>query len=272
MPEADESLPGPIDRSPDLRRLSERRAKYRGLRRTIFDRLVVPAEIPDEFNGPLAELRDSLETTDVKTAETVLSEAQAYFDEAEARIEGAERRATALQATVAIAASLVVGGAALLLDDDKVADDTWRAVLVIVLGVFVVCLIACAWRALTVTTRMFEFEQPGTERIPARAQLPENRALTFRAAELLRAGSVASEVGAVKVGLLRAAAWWLRNALLVLAAFVGLLAAYVIGDSESSDSEPKPRTKTVERTVTVTVPAPQSPPKPRPERKGDRTR
>jgi hypothetical protein len=80
---------------------------------------------------------------------------------------------------------------------------------------------------------MFEFEQPGGDRIRLRARKEGSSAQAFRAAELLRAAGVADEIGAVKVGLLKSSAWWLRMALAALAVLVVALIIYVAtaGDS-----------------------------------------
>lgn len=242
---ANDELPGAIDRSPDPRRIRDRRERLHGWRRRVYDYLVVPAEVPAEFNEPLQVLIEKLSTDNSTAAATTLAEAQAIFDEAAGRIESAERRATTLQGTVAIAASLVVAFAGFLLDPAKIADRGWRIALLIVLAAFLGSLIGCAWRALAVTGRMFEFEQPGPERIHLRAKSKGTLAQTFRSAELLRAAGVASEIGAVKVGLLRSAAWWLRLALTWLALLVVGLCIYVaVGDHSRQSSAPQPRPTT----------------------------
>ena len=233
-------LPGSLERSPDPKRIRDRRASLSGWRRKLYDHVIVPAEIPQEFNEPLAELIGRLRTADPLTAATTLEEAQAISAEAMGRIDSAERRATTLQGTVAIAASLAVTGAGLLLDPSKVPDRDWRFALLALLGCFLTCLIGCAWRALSVTGRMFEFEQPGPERIHLRAQATGLDAQAFRVAELLRAASVASEVGAVKIGLLSAAAGWLRLALIVLAAFMAALAVLVATTNPANTTRARP--------------------------------
>jgi len=229
-------LPGPITQSPDRRRIREHRAKLPGWLRRIYDFLVVPAEIPSEFNDALATLANSLSTDDETTAAATLAEAQAIFDETSDRIASAERRATTLQGTVAIAASLVVAGVSLFADQSKIPDRGWRTAFVACLAAFVAALIASAWRALAVTGRMFEFEQPGPDRIFLRAKKTGVEAQTLRAAELLRAAGVASEIGAVKVGLLRSAGWWLRIALTILAGFVVVVGLYATLNHKSRSS------------------------------------
>ena len=233
----DESLPDAITQSPDRRHIRERRAKLGGWRRRVYDYLVVPAEIPSEFNQSLSTLASELATSDESTAAATLAEAQAIFDETSDRIASAERRATTMQGTVAIAASLVVAGAGLFADTSKIPDRAWRTAFEALLAVFVVSLIGTAWRALAVTGRMFEFEQPGPDRIFLRAKKTGVEARTFRAAELLRAAGVASEIGAVKVGLLRSAGWWLRIAVIILTGFVISLVTYV-ATSHNSNATP----------------------------------
>ena len=144
----DVELPGRISRSPDPRKLRRRRSRFTGRAQSVFDRLFVPAEIQDEFAQPLDELWAELRVKHSATAHVILAEAEAYFSEAADRIESAERRATALQGTVAIAASLVVAGAGLLLDTTKIGDQEWRAAFASMLALFTVCLLGCVWRAL----------------------------------------------------------------------------------------------------------------------------
>jgi hypothetical protein len=129
-------LPEKTDQSPDPRKIRVRRAKLAGWRRRLYDYIVVPAEVPEDFNQPLADLIDQLSPVDEKTAAVVLEEAEAIRNDAEDRIKGAERRATTLQGTVAIAASLVIGGAGLLLDPSKVSDRWWRIGFAVILALF----------------------------------------------------------------------------------------------------------------------------------------
>ncbi len=223
----DDAMIKPIERSPDPKRMRERHIRLKGWRGWLYGRMVVPAEVPEDFNEPLQQLVEKLSTNDSLTAATVLEEAQAIFEETSNRVESTERRATTLQGTVSIAAFLLVAGAGLLLDPSRITDRSWRIALIALLATVLASLIACAWRALAVTGRMFEHEQPGPERIFVRAKMPGLAAQAFRAAELLRASAVANEIAAVKVGLLRASASWLRLALVMLAFFLAALVIYV---------------------------------------------
>jgi hypothetical protein len=246
-------LPGAIDTSPDRARIRRRRAGLHGWQRSVYDYIVVPAEVPAQFNQPLADLIEQVTSKDAQTASTILGEAEAAFREASETIESAERRATTLLGTVAIAASLVVAGAGLLLDPAKVNSSSWRLVLAVSLAAFLVCLVGCGWRALAVTGRIFNFEQPGFERIHLRAKMKGTDAQAFRAAELLRATGVAEEIGKVKVGLLASAAWWLRMALGALAVLVIALVVYVSSADDHRVSHrhanPEPRLVFVHKAI-----------------------
>lgn len=245
---------GPFSNSPDIAR---RNGLIRMLRRTVSEHsftplknyVLVPAPIPSEYAAEtLTDLAARLKTDDPDVAKALLDEAEAMYKEPADRIESAERRATTLQGVVAVAASVAVASGGLLLDPTKIAGHGWRIAIAAILLVFVLCLLACAVRALGATTRIFRFLQPGHTRIAERAQMSATEALTHRAAELLRAYDVADQVGAVKVGLLRSAAWWFRASLVMLALLMGLLAAYTIAG-------PQPQ----EATGTSTV-APVAPP------------
>lgn len=203
--------------------------------------VLVPAPPPGGFAAKsLAEVHESLKTVDVGAAKATLAEAEATFQEPQDRIDSAERRATTLQGTVAIAAAVVTAGAGLLLDPTKVAGQGWRAALALAFGLFVFCLVACAVRALGATSRIFQLPNPGPQRIVDRAAMSESDALTHRAAELLRSADVADVVGAVKVGLLTSAAWWFRAALLMLGVLIALIAGYVFAGPNALAKKPAP--------------------------------
>jgi len=219
---------GAITVSPDPKKWRKRRARVPQRLRPAWDYLVVPAEVPEQFNQSVSELAARLKSENAEVAKAVLAEAEAIYAEPQERIESAERRATTLQGTVAIAASLAIAGGSLL-TDTKIQGQGWRSLLALALLAFVICLTGCAVRAVGVTLRIFHFEEPGPKRIFERAGIErEEEALVHRAAELLRAAGVADEIGRVKVGLLRSAGWWFRLALLTLTLLTALVAAYVI--------------------------------------------
>jgi hypothetical protein len=236
-----EERPGRV--TPDPSALRGRRAKVpHGWRRRLYDYIFVPAEIPERFQEQTVEdLAMAIETDDLDVAKAVLAEAQASYAEPFERAESAERRATTLQGGVAIAAAVATAGLGFVVDPTKIHGHVWRVLFAVTLLAFVGCLIASAIRALSVTGRIFELEEPGVERIVERAQMTSCDALTHRAAELLHASAVADEVGAVKVGLLRSAVWWFRRSLIVLALVAALGAAYVIAaPAEAEEQAPQP--------------------------------
>ena len=256
---------GKITVSPDPKKLRDALARRRGLRRRLFIQCRQPANVPGRYGDPaeeldfhfnralhelVDELNGDVENVAEESARQTLVEAQAVFNEPLARIDSAERRATTLQGTVAIAASLVVGGASLLIDPTKVYGHGWRIAIAVGLGLFLACLIGCAVRALGATSRVFQFEQPGYERLTQRARQPASAAMLEHAAELLRASSVSDEIAGIKVGLLRMAAWWFRGALVALALLAGLLIAYAIADDPPASTSAHAETKTVSHTVT----------------------
>lgn len=256
---------GPITVSADPTKWRNRRGKVPSCLLWLWDYIFVPADPPERFaTEPLADLAAKLRTDNQELAAAILAEAEATYAEPQDRIESAERRATTLQGTVAIAASVALAGAGLLLDPGRIQGHLWRIAFGVLLILFVICLTGCAIRALSVTARIFNFEEPGIDRIFDRAKMDRAEVLTQRAAEMLRAFAVADMIGSVKVGLLRAAAWWFRWALVWLALLTILVGAYAIrGVSVSSSNKPRsgmcasgPRLRTP-----VQAPAPARTPK-----------
>lgn len=234
-PESEPDLTGPITNSPDPKKWRRRRTKLPIALVPLWDYVMVPAEPPERFaTESLGDLANKLKTTDEDVAAAVLSEAEAAYSEPQQRIDSAERRATTLQGTVAIAASVALAGGGLLLDPSRIHGRCWRIAIVVLLALFVVCLLGCAVRALGATVRIFHFEEPGFTRITDRASMSSADAKTYRAAELLRAAAVADMIGSVKVGLLRSAAWWFRVALVLLVLLTTLVSAYAIWGAEPS--------------------------------------
>lgn len=219
----------PILVSPDPEKWRRRHEKLLSWLDGIWRYVFVPADPPERFaNEPLDALAGKLKTQDENVARATLAEAEAIYAEPHDRIESAERRATTLQGTVAIAGSVALAGLGLLLSGSRIRGTGWRAGVAVLLIAFVVCLIACAWRALAATSRIFNYEEPGIERIFERTSMNVADALTYRAAELLRAYAVADMIGSVKVGLLRAAAWWFRCALVLLGLLTILVCCYAL--------------------------------------------
>lgn len=224
----------------------------------LYEMAVIPAAPPEGFAAVhLDDLVEQLRTADDEVARAVLAEAETAAAEPQERIDGAERRATTLQGTLAIAASVTLAGAGLFLRDGAVEDSGWRILIVVSFAAALLTLLACALRASQVTGRIFQFEDPGFERLPDRARMTAADAMTSRAADLLRAAAVADAIGQVKVGLLRSAAWWFRLSLSVLAALASVLLLYAL----VRDPTMPPPAVTVERIITVRPAATSQPPR-----------
>jgi hypothetical protein len=174
-------------------------------------------------------LRERLATTDDELADELLVDAERLFAETDARVESVERRATTLQGTVAIAATVAFTGGGLLLDPSNVSGHGWRTAFAIGLVLLVVLLVATAFRATGASARTFNFTSPSDDEIFERAKATSAaEAKTGRAAYLLRGYGRNNEVAALKVGYLRSAAFWFRGALLVLLALAVMIAAYIV--------------------------------------------
>jgi hypothetical protein len=230
---------GPIETSPDRKKARERYEKVPGPLKKAYRYIFVPAQVPTAYsNEAFDDLAARLQSSDAEVTELVLDEAKEIYKEPRERIDSAERRATTLQGTVAIAASVAAAGGGLLLDPTRVKGEEWRVGFGILLALFVVCLVVCGIRALGATSRTFVFQNPGVDRIPERAQMTDpNAVMGQQAAELMRAFAVADEVGSVKVGLLNSATWWFRWAIIVLAALAIFIGSYAIWGPEAPGTD-----------------------------------
>jgi hypothetical protein len=236
----------------------------------------VPWDPPERFPQSLDTLRARLSTDDDKLADELLADAERLFAETEDRVESAERRATTLQGTVAIAATVALTGAGLVLDPAKLRGDDWRTAFAFGLAALVLLLVLTAVRATGASTRVFNFTTPSDDDIFERAQLSAAEAKTRRAAYLLHGYGRNNEVAALKIGYLRSAAFWFRGALLILLLLTAMLSLYVldsrgneaVGRSSTSETQQRKGTTTpspTPRQPSATTPAPAAP-RPTPSR------
>jgi hypothetical protein len=158
-------------------------------------------------------------------ASELLADAESLTSEIEERLVSVQQRAATLQGAAAIAATVALTGAGLALDTTKVPQREWRLVFTIGLGVLVALLTLSALRALGASSRVFTILTPSDEDIFERAKLSAPAAMSQRAAYLLQTYGFNDEVAAIKVGYLKAAAFWFRCALVVL---VALMVAFVL--------------------------------------------
>jgi hypothetical protein len=232
----------------ELQHWVERRRKKLpedSLRRKLYDSFFLPLDPPTQFTGAREHLVEELmprkgDEPDEERTKEVLVEAQGIYAAADARVEGAERRATTLQGAVAIAASLLLAGGALLADPSKVRGDGWRLAFALVLVTVVFCLVMSGARALAATSRIHVFHRPTAGDITRRSGLSLAEARIELAAETLRNYACNTKVADWKV-----AAWWFRLALVALLAVAVLLGLYGVF---APDQPPRARTGSVPKT------------------------
>jgi hypothetical protein len=111
-----------------------------------------------------ADLQADFRDTDPEDAKAALEHVQAIADSALLRADGADRRATTIAGTVAIAASFTLGGAGVVLDDSKFREHPdLRTAFAIVLAFTTVAFVTSAAYALIalVKTRFWRWARPG---------------------------------------------------------------------------------------------------------------
>ncbi len=182
------------------------------------------------------ELKTQLMTADTGVAQAILSEAQAAFDRMQDRIDGAERRATTLQGSSAVAASLALTGSALLIDPSKIHGVGWRLGFGVVLAFVTLAFVLCAYRATLASTKVHVWVVPTDRDLLIRASQDVTQAQTERAAELLHAIGRNMRIARWKVAMMRASAEWLERALLGLL-LVAMLAVVYIAVGPGAESK-----------------------------------
>ncbi len=234
-----------------------RRESWPVLFRGLADRLHPrPWNPPERFPQSEEVLRERLATYSDRLADELLADAERLFDEAETRVTGVESRATTLQGTVAIAATVALAGGALVLDPSKIHGGNWRLAFAIGLALLVLMLVATAYNATQASGRVFGFTTPSDDDIFVRAKQRPAAAKTRRAAYLLKGYGRNNEAAAIKVGYLRSAAWWFRWALLMLLVLMGMVCAYVWHRNDVS-SATKPAYHTTQGKASRTVHPPK---------------
>jgi hypothetical protein len=199
-------------------------------------------EVDDETDFPetLDELKVQLTTTNPGRAQAILSEAQAACDRMQDRIDGAERRATTLQGSSAVAASLALTGSALLIDPSKIHDVGWRLGFGLVLAFVTLAFVLCAYRATLASTRVHVWFVPTDRDLLKRPSQDVSQAQTERAAELLHAIGKNMRNARWKVAMMRASAEWLARALLGLLLVALLAVVYIAAGPGAMSPQPAP--------------------------------
>ena len=209
---------------------------------------------PRHFNESSGALIARLGSPKPGVAKQLLAEAQAAYDEVADRAESAERRATTIQGSVAIAASLTLAGGSLLLDANKVSSECWRIALGAGFAIAVGMLAMAAWRAFLVTWPRFMWASPDFSEIVDHAKLPSDEEIQLRLVrDLLISYGRNDSIAALKIRLLGQAVRWLIAALVVVAILAVMLAAYSVsrddGQSSAGSNTPRP-TATASPTAT----------------------
>ena len=184
---------------------------------------------PIRFRCRSEQLIERFGTLDEDRADQVLAEAEAAYTEAADRAESAERRATTIQGSIAVAASLSIAGGSLLLDASKITSCGWRWALGSTFAALVACLALAAWRSFLVTGPRYMWASPNFEEVLDHSALADATAIKVaRAADLLVAYGRNDRIAAIKVELLGSAVRWLILALVLVALLSVLLAAAVV--------------------------------------------
>lgn len=184
---------------------------------------------PLRFDTTAAEiLADFGSPTDAGVVDALLAEAEDIYAEAGERSESAERRASTIQGSIAIATGLTFAGGSVLLDTSKIRAG-WAWPLGLCFAGAILCLAVAAWRAFLVTWPKYLWATPASTDIYSHALEPDARAIKLRrTADLLVAYGRNDRIAAVKVELLGSAVRWLISALALVAVLAALLAADAI--------------------------------------------
>jgi hypothetical protein len=161
-----------------------------------------------------------------------LAQAEGAYQEPFERAEGVERRATTIQAAVAVAASFAVAGAGLLLDRGALGQSSWRYPVALAYLVVMVSLVAAALRALRASTRVHYWTFPNRAELLEPGEEDAEISRVARAAGLLYCAVRNEPIARYKVAQMRAAGFWFAWALIGLALTAVLIAGYLaFGDS-----------------------------------------
>lgn len=190
---------------------------------------------PDEQNAfpeTMAELRAQVLTDDPQLAADILAEAEASHGRHKDRVEGAERRATTLQGSSAIAAGLTLTAAGLLVDPTKLLGLGWQLAFGVTVTYITFALAMCAWRATLASSKVHRWVTPADRDVLGRSGQALAEGRTERAASLLHSIGSNARFARYKVTMLRAAAEWIVRALFALLVLAMLSLAYALGGPE----------------------------------------
>jgi hypothetical protein len=174
------------------------------------------------------ELYQGFRIESVEQAQDALEHVEEITQTAVDRAAAADRRATTIAGTVAIAASLTIGGAGIVIDPSKITDSTIRGIFAAVLCVVTVAFILSAIFALRalVVTRTWNWSDP-FEMPPDSTDRREEK-IGMRAASRLSAFAFNWEISDLKNRCVDRALQLLLVALVGIAGLSALVVVYVL--------------------------------------------
>ncbi len=191
---------------------------------------------PRHYNVNSHELVAQLGSPGTAVTAQLLIEAEAGCAEVVSKSESAERRATTIQGSIAIAASLSLAGASLLLDPSKVPNQYWRAGLGAGFAVAVLLFAVAAWRAFLVTWPRYLWASPDPSEIATQRNSEVWEIEVNRVANLLVVLGRNDAIAALQIQLLGQAVRCLLAALSVLALLAVAVAVYAPSRRATSTS------------------------------------
>lgn len=174
------------------------------------------------------ELYEGLRSENLDQARETLEHAQEIADTAIERAGAADRRATAIAGTVAIAASFTLGGAGILIDPAAITDLGNRRAFAIVLCATTVAFIVSAIFALRALVGTRTLAWSNIHDLPLDPNEPRAQRLGMRAAHLLEDFAFNWEISDLKNRNVDRALVFLTVALIGIAALASLLVLYVV--------------------------------------------
>lgn len=222
--------PGQAVQPADEEAAPEKPAGARARLRHVLQRRGVPdpKHDPDnEFPMSQDELVAQLQTDDADRAAEVLEEAREIAARmVDDRIDGVERRASALQGVVAVAASFSLGAGTLIIV--QVQGTVWQLLFGLLTLNTAVGFALCALSAGQAANRVFRYSTPRRDALLDRSQQALADSRIQRAAHLLRAAGYNSRFARWKVAKLKQAARYLQRALVSIPLLVLALTVYAI--------------------------------------------
>jgi hypothetical protein len=195
--------------------------------------------VDDKTTFPESEddLRAKLATDDAEMAADLLSEAEHAHDRLRERIDGAERRATTLQGSSAIAASLTLTAAGLLIDPAKLRGWVWQVLFGLTIIYITFALVMCAWRATLASSRVHRWVAPPDRDILDRVEQGIAAARVDRAVALLHVIGGNQRFARYKVAMMRGATEWIVRALVALLVLALLATTYALFGPEPQQAK-----------------------------------